>query len=200
MPPAPPSRSCRRLWRKRPRKGKVKDTPYESGVNPVGDTHQRFNVRFYLVAMIFLVFDVEVLFLIPWLTIFPRGVFDRECVVSAGRRARAEHLDERERPAVPGAQHLDHGDLIAMRIDDGHVVARFDEQRRRAAWAHGPRLVARVGPAEPRRREHRARRGRHRQPASAASAVSASAMSRSASSRLPAASSFLSSLSTVRRL
>jgi NADH-quinone oxidoreductase subunit A len=59
------------------RKGKVKDTPYESGVNPVGDTHQRFNVRFYLVAMIFLVFDVEVLFLIPWLTIFPKSVFDR---------------------------------------------------------------------------------------------------------------------------
>ncbi len=51
--------------------------PYESGVNPVGDTKQRFNVRFYLVAMIFLVFDVEVLFLIPWLTIFPRDVFDR---------------------------------------------------------------------------------------------------------------------------
>src|SRR5476651_1110641 len=47
------------------RKGRVKDTPYESGVNPVGDTKQRFNVRFYLVAMIFLVFDVEVLFLIP---------------------------------------------------------------------------------------------------------------------------------------
>ncbi|HUO10494.1 MAG TPA: NADH-quinone oxidoreductase subunit A [Phycisphaerae bacterium] len=58
------------------RAGKTKDTPYESGVNPVGDTHQRFNVRFYLVAMIFLVFDVEVLFLIPWLTIFPQKVFD----------------------------------------------------------------------------------------------------------------------------
>jgi len=58
------------------RKGRVKDTPYESGVNPVGDTKQRFNVRFYLVAMIFLVFDVEVLFLIPWLTIFPGSVFD----------------------------------------------------------------------------------------------------------------------------
>ena len=41
------------------RKGRTKDTPYESGVNPVGDTKQRFNVRFYLVAMIFLVFDVE---------------------------------------------------------------------------------------------------------------------------------------------
>ena len=58
------------------RLGKTKDTPYESGVNPVGDTHQRFNVRFYLVAMIFLVFDVEVLFLIPWLTIFPQRTFD----------------------------------------------------------------------------------------------------------------------------
>src|SRR5262249_38211338 len=58
------------------RKGAVKDEPYESGVNPVGDTRQRFNVRFYLVAMIFLVFDVEVLFLIPWITIFPKSVYE----------------------------------------------------------------------------------------------------------------------------
>jgi len=58
------------------RVGKTKEGPYESGVNPVGDTHQRFNVRFYLVAMIFLVFDVEVLFLIPWLTIFPQRSYD----------------------------------------------------------------------------------------------------------------------------
>jgi len=58
------------------RKGATKDSAYESGVDPAGDTKQRFNVRFYLVAMIFLVFDVEVLFLIPWLTIFPQRVFD----------------------------------------------------------------------------------------------------------------------------
>src|SRR5205085_5325118 len=58
------------------RKGATKDSAYESGVNPIGDTHQRFNVRFYLVAMIFLVFDVEVLFIIPWLTIFPQRVFN----------------------------------------------------------------------------------------------------------------------------
>src|SRR6266567_3815669 len=58
------------------RRGTTKETPYESGMNPVGDTRQRFNVRFYLVAMIFLVFDVEVLFLIPWLTIFPKNAFD----------------------------------------------------------------------------------------------------------------------------
>lgn len=56
------------------RKGKVKDEPYESGMDPVGTTKQRFNVRFYLVAMIFLVFDVEVLFLIPWITIFPKAI------------------------------------------------------------------------------------------------------------------------------
>ncbi len=52
------------------RKGNVKDSVYESGVNPVGTTRDRFNVRFYLVAMIFLVFDVEVLFLIPWISSF----------------------------------------------------------------------------------------------------------------------------------
>jgi NADH-quinone oxidoreductase subunit A len=54
------------------RKGKTKGSPYESGVDPSGDTKQRFNVRFYLVAMIFLVFDVEVLFLVPWVVIFSK--------------------------------------------------------------------------------------------------------------------------------
>jgi NADH-quinone oxidoreductase subunit A len=40
--------------------------PYESGMDPVGDARQPFNVRFYLVAILFLVFDVELLFLYPW--------------------------------------------------------------------------------------------------------------------------------------
>ncbi len=53
------------------RKGKIKDSVYESGVDPIGSTKQRFNVRFYLVAMIFLVFDVEILFFVPWVTLFP---------------------------------------------------------------------------------------------------------------------------------
>jgi NADH-quinone oxidoreductase subunit A len=52
------------------RKGRVKDSSYESGVDPLGSTKERFNVRFYLVAMMFLVFDVEVLFIIPWLYVF----------------------------------------------------------------------------------------------------------------------------------
>ena len=44
----------------------VKEMPYESGMNPIHDTHRRFDVRFHLVAIAFLVFDVELLFLYPW--------------------------------------------------------------------------------------------------------------------------------------
>ena len=50
--------------------GPGKETTYESGMVPVGDTRKRFNVRFYIVAMIFLVFDVEIVFMYPWATIF----------------------------------------------------------------------------------------------------------------------------------
>src|SRR5258708_6227103 len=44
----------------------VKQMPYESGMDPVGDARQRFDVKFYLTAILFLVFDVELLFLYPW--------------------------------------------------------------------------------------------------------------------------------------
>jgi NADH-quinone oxidoreductase subunit A len=44
----------------------VKSMPYESGMDPVHDTRRRFDVRFHLVAITFLVFDVELLFLYPW--------------------------------------------------------------------------------------------------------------------------------------
>src|SRR4029077_16111721 len=44
----------------------VKMMPYESGMDPVGDARQRFDVKFYLLAIMFLVFDVELLFLYPW--------------------------------------------------------------------------------------------------------------------------------------
>src|SRR6186997_3157627 len=48
------------------RAGKVKEMPYESGMDPIHDTRRRFDVRFHLVAIAFLVFDVELLFLYPW--------------------------------------------------------------------------------------------------------------------------------------
>jgi NADH-quinone oxidoreductase subunit A len=56
------------------RTGPGKEVTYESGVMPVGDTRKRFNVRFYIVAMIFLVFDVEIVFFYPWATVFPETV------------------------------------------------------------------------------------------------------------------------------
>ncbi|MEA2711572.1 MAG: NADH-quinone oxidoreductase subunit [Phycisphaerales bacterium] len=52
------------------RTGPGKETTYESGMMPIGDTRKRFNVRFYIVAMIFLVIDVEIVFFYPWATIF----------------------------------------------------------------------------------------------------------------------------------
>src|SRR5947209_2410775 len=55
------------------RTGPGKEETYESGMVPVGDTRQRFNVRFYIVAMIFLVFDVDIVFMYPWATIFAKA-------------------------------------------------------------------------------------------------------------------------------
>ena len=48
------------------KKTPVKQMPYESGMDPIGDARQPFDVKFYLVAILFLVFDVELLFLYPW--------------------------------------------------------------------------------------------------------------------------------------
>jgi NADH-quinone oxidoreductase subunit A len=51
-------------------KDKVKDQPYECGITPVGDARQRFSVKFYLVAMLFILFDIEAIFLYPWAVIY----------------------------------------------------------------------------------------------------------------------------------
>lgn len=56
------------------RTGAVKSGTYESGMVPIGDTRKRFNVRFYVVAMLFLVVDVEIVFFYPWATIFSPAV------------------------------------------------------------------------------------------------------------------------------
>jgi NADH-quinone oxidoreductase subunit A len=58
-------------WLLRPRRpypGKL--APYECGEEPVGDAWVRFNVRFYVVALIFLIFDVEIAFLFPWALVY----------------------------------------------------------------------------------------------------------------------------------
>lgn len=56
------------------KKTPVKQMPYESGMDPVGDARQPFNVQFYQVAILFLMFDVELLFLLPWaVSAYPSG-------------------------------------------------------------------------------------------------------------------------------
>jgi NADH-quinone oxidoreductase subunit A len=50
--------------------GKAKMRPYECGIDPVTEAHDRFTVRYYIVAMLFLIFDVETIFLLPWAIIF----------------------------------------------------------------------------------------------------------------------------------
>jgi NADH-quinone oxidoreductase subunit A len=55
------------------KKGKrlpIKDTPYECGMLPIGEGNTRLSVKFYLVAMLFILFDIEVVFLYPWAVIY----------------------------------------------------------------------------------------------------------------------------------
>lgn len=51
-------------------KDSVKSMPYESGMKPVGNARERFSVKFYLVAMVFILFDIEAIFLYPWAVIY----------------------------------------------------------------------------------------------------------------------------------
>ncbi|MCP9493548.1 MAG: NADH-quinone oxidoreductase subunit A [Pyrinomonadaceae bacterium MAG19_C2-C3] len=49
---------------------KTKLMPYECGKDPVGSARERFSVKFYLIAMLFILFDIEVIFLVPWAVVF----------------------------------------------------------------------------------------------------------------------------------
>src|ERR1700736_4361727 len=51
-------------------RNRVKDMPYESGMVPTGDARQRFSVKFYLVGMLFILFDIEAIFLYPWVVVY----------------------------------------------------------------------------------------------------------------------------------
>ena len=58
------------LLGKRGRTSKIKDTAYECGMLPIGEGSPRMSVRFYLVAMLFILFDIEVVFMYPWAVIY----------------------------------------------------------------------------------------------------------------------------------
>jgi len=58
------------LLGKRGARSKIKDTAYECGMIPVGEGSTRLSVKFYLVAMLFILFDIEVVFLYPWAVVY----------------------------------------------------------------------------------------------------------------------------------
>ena len=51
-------------------RNRVKDIPYESGITPTGTARERFSVKYYLVAMLFILFDIEAIFLYPWAVVY----------------------------------------------------------------------------------------------------------------------------------
>ncbi len=58
------------------KKSKVKEEPYESGIVPIGPGTRRMPVRFYLIAVLFILFDIEVIFFLPWAVVFRQlGLF-----------------------------------------------------------------------------------------------------------------------------
>lgn len=63
------------------RRGAVKDSTYESGMPAIGDARGRFNVRFYVLALLFLLFDVEVVFMWPWAVAFHRAAAEANAAV-----------------------------------------------------------------------------------------------------------------------
>jgi NADH-quinone oxidoreductase subunit A len=58
------------LLGQRGKRTKAKDTAYECGKDPIGEGNARFSVKFYLVAMLFILFDIEVVFLYPWAVVY----------------------------------------------------------------------------------------------------------------------------------
>ena len=66
----------------------VKDSPYECGIEPTGEAHTRFSVKFYLVAVLFILFDIEIVFLYPWAVHFGGGAADGIVFLTRGALVR----------------------------------------------------------------------------------------------------------------
>ena len=75
----------------RPRPTEVKQTPYESGMPVLGDARERFSVKFYMVAVLFIIFDIETVFMIPWGAHFRQLSCGVDLVVPAHCRCHVAH-------------------------------------------------------------------------------------------------------------
>jgi NADH-quinone oxidoreductase subunit A len=96
----------------------VEKMPYESGMDPIHDTRRRFDVRFYLLAIAFLIFDVELLFLYPW------------AVASGQSAAETRRVGEREIGRQGDKEETDHVSSTALPLSsspflENHRLAFF---------------------------------------------------------------------------
>lgn len=66
------------------RRTRVKDVPYECGMVPIGPGSTRFSVKFYLVAMLFILFDIEVVFLYPWAVVYKELLHQNAALILGG--------------------------------------------------------------------------------------------------------------------
>jgi NADH-quinone oxidoreductase subunit A len=66
------------------RRSKIKDTAYECGMLPIGEGTARLSVKFYLVAMLFILFDIEVVFLYPWAVVYRAMLKENAAMIFGG--------------------------------------------------------------------------------------------------------------------
>ena len=60
---------------------RIKDSAYECGMLPLGETQPRFSVKFYLVAMLFILFDVEIVFMYPWAVVYRESIGESKAIL-----------------------------------------------------------------------------------------------------------------------
>src|SRR5215212_7792150 len=63
------------------RRNRIKDTAYECGMIPQGETQPRFSVKFYLVAMLFILFDLEIVFMYPWAVVYREAIVQSKTIL-----------------------------------------------------------------------------------------------------------------------
>lgn len=66
------------------RRGPIRDTPYECGMVAIGKTHPKVSVKFYLIAMLFILFDIEIVFLLPWCLVVREFIHNHLPIVLPG--------------------------------------------------------------------------------------------------------------------
>ena len=170
----------------RPRPTPVKQTPYESGIPPLGDARERFSVKFYMVAMLFIVFDIETVFMIPW------GAYFRQlsCAVPLVDGACPPRPDLVLRPRRDAGLHRHPARRLHLRLEEGSAAMGLSHRAHEPTVSYGPpsqeelgrdaaRLPRELGPRElavadaVRHRLLRDRVHGHRRPAISTSRASA---------------------------